>query len=180
MLYLIRHGEPASSWGDSDRDPGISELGKRQAEAVARTLQESGAIRAVTSPLARCRQTARPFEQLLETHARIDPGVGEVREPQGHPDRAAWLREVMQGTWPQAGEALDQWRKSVLSALERMPDNTAVFSHFVAINAVVSLLTGDDRVVVFKPAHCSVTQLSRVNGKLRVTQLGSEGALQLL
>ena len=37
-IILIRHGEAASSWGD-DLDPGLSNLGKSQAEAVKENLK---------------------------------------------------------------------------------------------------------------------------------------------
>jgi broad specificity phosphatase PhoE len=82
----------------------------------------------------------------------------------------------MAGTWSEAGDELQAWRKSVLAAVEKLPDETAAFSHFIAINVVVGLLTGDDRVVVFKPGHASITKLQRVGGKLRVAELGSEAA----
>ena len=64
----------------------------------------------------------------------------------------------------------------MLASVEKLPDETAVFSHFVAINALVSLLTSDDRVVVFKPGHASITKLDRRGGKLVVAELGPEAA----
>lgn len=175
MIYLIRHGEPDGAYGVHP-DPGLTELGGRQAFAAAEALAAAGAKRAITSPLARSRQTAAQFEKLMETHARIETGVGEIITPAGIADRATWLRGVMAGTWAEAGPELEAWRKSVLAAVERLPDETAVFSHFIAINAVVGLLTGDDRVVVFRPGHASITKLSRVGGRLRVAELGSEAA----
>ncbi|MEZ5939213.1 MAG: histidine phosphatase family protein [Hyphomonadaceae bacterium] len=178
MIYLVRHGEPESGWGDAP-DPGLSGPGKAQAEAVAQMLAEAGARTAVTSPLARCRQTAAPFERLLETHARLEPSVGEVRTPAGLTDRPAWLRDVMAGSWAEAGEALEGWRRRVLAAVEAVPGDTAVFTHFVAINAVVSLLTGDERVLVFRPGHCSVTRLERSGGRLHVAELGAEAATKV-
>jgi broad specificity phosphatase PhoE len=177
MIYLIRHGEPAAGWGEAS-DPGLSALGQKQAAAAARILAEAGAKRPVTSPLARCRETARPFEKMLETHARIDPLVGEVKEPASVPDRAAWLKAAMTGSWAEAG--LQGWAESVLATVEAMPKDAAVFSHFVAINAVVGLLSGDPRVLVFKPGHCSITKLERRGGKLHVVERGQEGALVLL
>lgn len=75
----------------------------------------------------------------------------------------------MAGTWTDAGAALQAWRADCLAAIEKLPDETAVFSHFIAINAIVSLLTNEDRVVVFKPGHASITKLTRVGGKLRVS-----------
>ena len=84
----------------------------------------------------------------------------------------------MGGAWAEAG--LEGWARSVLAAVEAMPDGSAVFSHFVAINAVVGLLSGDDRVLVFRPGHCSITRLERRAGALVVVERGQEGALVLL
>lgn len=177
MIYLIRHGEPSAGWGDH-LDPGLSDLGHRQAEAAADALARAGAMRAVASPMTRCRETSHPFEKQRETHARIESGVGEVRTPTGIPaaERPAWLQGIMAGTWADAGPGFQAWRAGVLKAVEACPDDTAIFSHFVAINALVGLLTGDERVVVFKPGHCSITKLARRGGKLAVVELGSEAA----
>ena len=82
----------------------------------------------------------------------------------------------MAGRWIGAGPEFDDWRAAALAAVDRLQDETAVFSHFVAINAIVGLLTGDDRVVIFRPGHCSVTKLVRRGGKLVVTELGAEAA----
>jgi broad specificity phosphatase PhoE len=175
VIYLIRHGEPAAGWG-AHPNPGLSELGHRQAFAAAETLAQAGAKRAVVSPLQRCRDTAAPFEKLMETHARIEPAVGEVITPPGIEDRAAWLKGVMAGRWAGVGPDFDNWRAGIMTAVERVQDETAVFSHFIAINVVVGMLTGDNRVVIFKPGHCSITKLARVGGKLRVAELGPEAA----
>jgi broad specificity phosphatase PhoE len=175
MIYLIRHGEPAASWG-AHPDPGLTELGTRQAFAAAETLAKAGAKRAVTSPLARSRETSAQFEKLMETHARIEPGVGEIITPKGIEDRAVWLKGIMTGNWSDAGEKLQAWRRQVLAAVEKVPDETAVFSHFVAINVIAGLLTNDDRVTVFRPGHSSITKLDRRGGKLVIKELGDEAA----
>jgi broad specificity phosphatase PhoE len=175
MLYLIRHGEPAGSWGNHP-NPGLTELGARQAADAAETLARLGAKRAITSPLQRCRETAAPFEKLMETHARIEPGVGEVITPPGIEDRAQWLKSVMAGRWGALGPDFDTWRAGVMAAVERVQDETAIFSHFIAINVIAGMLTGDDRVVIFKPGHCSITKLERRAGKLAIVELGSEAA----
>jgi len=175
MIYLIRHGEPAGSWG-AHPNPGLTELGARQAFAAAETLARAGAKRAITSPLARSRETAAPFEKLMETHARVEAAVGEIITPGGIEDRAAWLKGFMAGSWTGAGPEFANWRASVLAAVEKLQDETAVFSHYVAINVIAGLLTGDDRVMVFRPAHCSITKLERRGGKLRIAELGGEAA----
>ncbi len=175
MIYLIRHGEPAASWG-MHPDPGLTELGARQAFAAAESLAKLGAKWAVTSPLARSRETAAQFEKLMETHARIETGVGEIVTPEGVTNRPEWLRGVMAGNWSNTDPTLQAWRTSILAAVEKLPDQTAVFSHFIAINVIAGLLTGDDRVVVFRPGHASITRLNRSGGKLVVAELGSEAA----
>jgi broad specificity phosphatase PhoE len=175
MIYLIRHGEPAATWSEHP-NPGLSELGHRQAAAAAEAVATLGAKRAIVSPLQRCRETAAPYEKVMETHARIEPAVGEIIHPPGVEDRGAWLRGVMQGNWTGVGADFDRWRASALAAVDRLQDETAVYSHFVAINAIVGLLTGDDRVVIFKPGHCSITKLVRRGGTLAVAELGAEAA----
>lgn len=175
MIYLIRHGEPAATWS-THPDPGLTELGARQAADAAETLARAGAKRAITSPLQRSRETAAPFEKLMETHARIEPAVGEIITPPGIEDRGAWLRSVMAGNWSALEPDFQDWRSKVLGALDTLQDETAVFSHFIAINVVAGLLTGDDRVVIFKPAHCSITRLVRRGGKLQVAEFGAEAA----
>jgi len=175
MIYLIRHGEPAGAYG-AHPNPGLTELGTRPAFAAAETLAKAGAKFAVTSPLARSRETAAQFEKVMETHARIETGVGEIVTPRGIEDRVGWLRGIMAGEWTGTGAELDAWRRHVLAAVERLPEDTAVFSHFVAINVIVGLLTNDDRVVVFKPGHASITKLARVGGRLKVVELGAEAA----
>ncbi|HEV7692723.1 MAG TPA: histidine phosphatase family protein [Hyphomonadaceae bacterium] len=175
MIYLIRHGEPAASFS-AHPNPGLSELGARQAAEAAEAVATLGAKRAIVSPLQRCRETAAPYEKLMETHARIEAGVGEIITPPGIEDRGVWIRSIMGGKWSDLGPEFDAWRKGTLAAVEKLQDETAVFSHFVAINAIVGLLTGDDRVVIFKPGHCSITKLTRRSGKLAVLELGSEAA----
>jgi broad specificity phosphatase PhoE len=175
MIYLIRHGEPAAAWS-AHPNPGLTELGARQAADAAETLARLGAKRAITSPLQRTRETAAPFEKLMETHARIEPAVGEIITPPGIEDRGAWLKTVMAGRWIGLGPQFDDWRAAVLAAINRLQDETAVFSHFIAINVIAGLLTGDDRVVLFKPAHCSITRVARVGGKLQIAELGAEAA----
>ena len=185
-LYLIRHGRPAAGWGEDD-DPGLDEQGRAQAEAVARRLMELPAearpLRVVSSPLRRCRETAAPFARTLGVEVEIDPAVGEIPTPArlSHAERPAWLREAMGGEWSQIQGDIDYeaWRRAVVSALQTRA-RTAVFSHFVAINAAVSKLEGTDVVVAFRPDHTSVTTLESRDGALVLVERGREAATQVL
>lgn len=68
-VYMIRHGKPASTWGDADPDPGLDETGHAQARAAADSLLalpiEDRPTAVISSPLRRCRETAQPFADAL-------------------------------------------------------------------------------------------------------------------
>lgn len=185
-LYVIRHGKPAAGWGEDD-DPGLDEQGRAQAEAIAKWLMElppgTRPSRVVSSPLRRCRETAAPFARALGVEIEIVPAVGEIPTPASlaAAERPAWLREAMAGDWSQIKGDIDYdaWRRDVAAAL-RPRAGTAVFSHFVAINAVVSALEGSDAVVAFRPDHTSVTVLEDRDGELLLVGRGREAATRVL
>lgn len=179
MIYLIRHGEAAAGWGDHP-DPGLSELGNRQAEAVAEILGRFGIQNIIASPMQRCRETSGPLSAKLGLSPAIAREVSEIATPADTQDRVAWLRTVMAGTWTEAGADYVGWRAEMGAFVSALPAGTAVFSHFVAINALCSLLEGDDRVTVFRPGHCSVTRLEQRDGRLRLAEYGSESATRVL
>lgn len=179
MIYLIRHGEAAAGWGDHP-DPGLSDLGARQAEAVAEILGGHGIQRVISSPMQRCRETSAPLSAKLGLSPAIAPEVSEIATPANTPDRVSWLRAVMAGTWTEAGPDYVGWRANMGAFVSALPAGSAVFSHFVAINALCGLLEGDDRVTVFRPGHCSVTRLDMKDGRLRVAEYGSESATRVL
>lgn len=178
MIFLVRHGEAAASWGEHP-DPGLSDLGAAQARAVAEDLKSRGASQVACSPMQRCRETSRPFCELTGLTAEIVPEVSEIITPPDVTDRVVWLRELMAGQWPDDG-SMDAWRHEMLARVEAMSDNTVVFSHFVAINTLVGQLMDTRDVLVFRPGYCSVTVLERVGGALRVKELGSEAATRVL
>jgi broad specificity phosphatase PhoE len=186
-VHFVRHGRPAASWGGGDEDPGLDETGRRQAAAVAETLlMLSGPdrpTRVVSSPLRRCRETAGPLAKALGVPVEIDPAVGEIPTPEGidPAERPAWLRDAFKGTWADIGGDIDYeaWRARVMSAAIRHA-GAAVFSHFVAINAVVSAVTGQDEVVSFRPDHASVTTLDVEDGMASLVSLGGEAATRVL
>ncbi|MDE2357588.1 MAG: histidine phosphatase family protein [Alphaproteobacteria bacterium] len=185
-LYLIRHGRPGAVWGGSDPDPGLDATGHAQARKAAQALlalpEAERPIRVVSSPLRRCRETAAPLAEALGAEVRIDPLVGEIPTPRAltAPERGPWLREAMAGTWAGIVGDLDYeaWRAgvaaAVLAAAEAGP--CAVFSHFVAINGVLSLLAGRAEVIVLRPDHASCTVLEAGPEGLRLIQAGPEAA----
>ena len=174
-IHLVRHGRAAAGW-DSDPDPGLDELGREQAMAVARALAPMGPLPVVSSPLLRCRQTAFPLATAWKTEATVDPAVAEIPSPAGVAlaDRVDWLRAAMGGTWAQLGSPYTDFRDGVVAAVAALPADTVVFSHFVAINAVIGAAVGDDRLVIRSLDNCSVTVVDVVDGALELVEGGHE------
>ena len=185
-IYLIRHGKPASVGGEADPDPGLDETGRDQARRVAETLMALAPGErprfVVSSPLRRCRETAQPLADALGVTVEIDPAVGEIPTPAGLSleERPVWLREVMAGTWAGIVGDIDYeaWRRNVARALMSRAGG-AVFSHFIAINGVMSLIQGQDAVIVFRPDHVSCSELELAQGELRLTRLGAEAVTRV-
>ena len=177
-LVLVRHGQAAAAW-DADHDPGLDEQGGSQAAAVAEVLAAGERVPILASPLLRTRETAAPLERRWSMKATVEPGVGEIPSPiDDLGQRGAWLREVMQGTWSDLDATSRDWRDNVVATVRRIAaevGDAVVFTHFVAINVVVGAATGDDRVVVCAPDHCSRTVIEvDTDGSIELIELGGQ------
>src|SRR5688572_11288317 len=80
-LFVVRHGETA--WARErryagSRDVALSEAGRRQCEAVARTLAGSLPAAVYSSPLARARASAEIIAQPHRLGVEIDPAFREM------------------------------------------------------------------------------------------------------
>jgi len=173
-IHLIRHGRAAAGFGEA-LDPGLDDLGRTQAEAVAARWTGRPAIALAASPLRRTQETAAPLARLWSAAPRIEPRIAEIPSPgMALSERAIWLAEVMKGRWGQQAAELCAWREAVVRALLEVPADTVAFTHFIAINAAASAAMDDDRVIVFRPDYCSETVLEHDGRRLKVVQLGAE------
>lgn len=180
LLYLVRHGRAAAAW-DVDPDPGLDELGHRQAQEMAQVLAAEGPMQLVTSPMARTRETALPLAQNWQRQPRIEPRISEIPSPGlAVSERGAWLQEIAVQQWPELGEPLRLWRQDLLSALLEAEQDTVFVTHFMVINAALAAVTADSRVVSFRPDYCSVTVLRSENGQLHLVRRGAEGSTRVL
>ena len=179
QIALVRHGRASAGW-DTAVDPGLDELGCAQADDAAKKLDQIFAgqqVAIISSPLLRCQQTAEMFAKLRGGKIRITEHVAEIPSPVGveMSGRVDWLRVAMQGTWADLGSEYVAFRDSVVEFVQSLKTSTVVFSHFIAINAVVGALTGDDRLVIRSLDNCSITLLEQDSaGNLRIAQTGHE------
>ncbi|MEI9989310.1 MAG: histidine phosphatase family protein [Rhizomicrobium sp.] len=177
-IYMVRHGRAAAGFGE-DMDPGLDDLGRGQAEAVAGRLKSIGPRLILSSPLRRTQETAVPLARAWGRTPVIEHAVAEIPSPKGMSleERVAWLRGLMAGSWRDVPPDLAQWREACVAAVASLREDAVVFSHYVAINVLMGSAQADDRVVVFSPENCSVTIFDNDGGKLRLLDKGSEAAL---
>lgn len=180
MLYLVRHGRAAAAW-DVDADPGLDALGQEQARAAAQVLVPHGPMELVTSPMARTRETALPFQDAWRVEPRVEPRISEIPSPAiALAARGAWLKEIAGRNWSDVGESLWAWRNGVVAALSATTGDAVFVTHFMVINAVLAEMTGDNRVVSFRPDYCSITMLRNEGGRLSLLQRGVEASTRVL
>lgn len=186
--YLVRHARPAAGWGE-DPDPGLDAVGITQAEVAACALSERlDRLPVFSSPMRRCRETATPLEQRWGRPAHILCEVAEIPAPTLPSDaRRDWLDRAMSGTWsqlqrgsPAGSPDFRIWRTSLLTALTKLPGDSVIFTHFIAINVIVGSASGNDAVVSFRPDHASVTVVQVDEGNFRIIDLGSEAVTSIL
>ena len=105
---LIRHGQP--EWvrdGLNVVDPPLTELGHRQAAALAGVLAPLELDEVLVSPLLRARQTATPILQALGRPEDIDMWLEEIRDPKWHGTPAERAAEAYRELSSRA--AVDRW-----------------------------------------------------------------------
>jgi broad specificity phosphatase PhoE len=177
MLIVVRHGRTEANASGlllgRRLDPGLDELGRRQAEALARAL--SGATRVVCSPLLRTRQTADavglPVE-LDERWAEIDYGSldGTPLADVSAALWAEWRADI--GFVPgEGGESLAALGARVREAAadlvqEAREHDIVVVTHVSPIKAVTAwaLGVGDEIVWRMYCAPASITTIGTTGG----------------
>jgi probable phosphoglycerate mutase len=139
-IVMVRHAQPA--WEPGGRavdDPGLTELGHRQASCAAKALEGEKFDAIYRSPLQRVTETAAPIEQTLGMRAEVEP----------------WLREL--GLPSLAGQTSEQVQKYFSDAHARdlthwwdgLPGGES-FRHFYerVTSGLEGLLAGQHRVGV--------------------------------
>ncbi|MEQ8839342.1 MAG: histidine phosphatase family protein [Acidimicrobiales bacterium] len=166
MLIIARHGRTvANASGEllGRRDPGLDDLGERQAAAIGRMLV--GIDRVVSSPLARCRETAAAFGLPVEIDERlIELDYGRLEgTPVADVPADTWAAWRADTAWrPEGGESLDDLAARVWPALDELiheatERDIVVVTHVSPIKAAVAWSLG---VGIATQWRCFVAQAS--------------------
>ena len=179
LIHLVRHGQPETGW-NAHQDPGLSDLGRQQANSAAHALFEQGPLPILSSPLRRTRETAYEFEMLWRRPAAVEERVVEIPSPGlSGEERGEWLKTLQYRRWTDLDEVVQAWRERALECLLEISQDTVVVSHFMIINAVVGWTRGEEGIVCCQPLPGSRTTLERVGDTFRVVE-GAAGASTVL
>jgi 2,3-bisphosphoglycerate-dependent phosphoglycerate mutase len=192
-VIVLRHAESADPtvFHGAESDVGLSERGRKQAEAIAPILTARAPVAIVSSAMRRARDTAAPIAAVCGLSVLIEPQLHERRVGalSGTPTGAAdsdWpdtLRRWMAGETsfaPPGAESYDDIRDRVLPVWDRLTSAydgrcLIVVAHGVVCKVLfLSLLPG------FSPAdwqrlgpirNVALTELEGTHGRWQARQL---------
>ncbi len=177
-LLLVRHGQ--SQWNAARRlqgqaDIDLSELGKAQADALRPTIEEIGHCRAVSSDLARVRDTAHRIgadkPRFSQDLREIDVGdwTGRAIDDIRAEEEAAYQGWRAGTSSPPGGEGWADFVDRITGVVEeerRAPcQNLLVVCHGGVIRAILQKYIGLDPAHIIPVAPASLSALRLGNGK---------------
>jgi probable phosphoglycerate mutase len=187
-VVLIRHGSARHSTPeqpidliDGHSDPELTELGRRQAQAVAERLDGSRPAAFFVTPLRRTQETARPLAERLGVEPVILPDLREVYlgDWEGQLNHRvssanALTREVFEvERWdviPNA-EPMEEFSARVTRSMDRLvqaagPDQTTLaVVHGGVISEACSQVTGSRAFAFLYAENGSLTRLMRLRSR---------------
>jgi broad specificity phosphatase PhoE len=194
-FLLIRHADHAAIGHYlAGRAPGLhlSELGRRQVDAVVAALRAVRLTAVVSSPLERTRETAEPISRdhalkltIVDDVTEFEVGDWTGRKFADLDGDPAWPRfnELRSVTRPPAGELMVEVQARSIAAIlrlyEQYPGGTvAVVFHGDVIRAVLLYLLGMPIDLLHRleisPARISIIEID--SGQVRVLQVNGDTA----
>ncbi len=191
-IVLVRHALPVRIDATHDggpADPELAERGREQAARLVDALAADHVTALYTSPSRRARETAAPFERALGMTAQVEDGIAEFDakdssyvpieelKAAGDPRYTA----LIHGDLYSHDVDPVAFKARVVEAIERIaarhPGGRAVlFTHAGSINAATGAVLGQEKVIWFAPAYCSITRIGAArDGRRGIVSLNETG-----
>lgn len=170
MLTIVRHGRTAANASGlllgRRLDPGLDDLGQRQAVALAQVLR---ADRVVCSPLLRARETAAPLGMPVEVDERwAEIDYGELDGvPLSEVPLDIWARWRSDASFqPPGGESIAALGERVRPALEELIEDSkrrevVVVTHVSPVKAAAAWALGVGNEVAWR-MWCAPGSITRI------------------
>lgn len=176
QLILVRHAQPERVVGDTAAaaaaDPGLTDIGKLQADRVPAALAPHDIVRVVSSPQRRARDTALPTATARDLPVEVIDDLAEYDRdlPAYIPIEDAKTEFAEAYARIKAGHLPDQidgpaFTARVLAAVDNLvstaaPEDTVVaFAHGGVINALLADILTLPRPLTFPIDYCSITRI---------------------
>ena len=188
-LVLIRHARPEHiERAGGPADPALTDVGHRQARAVAAWMAAEAVDALYVSPMVRARQTVEPLERLIGCEAVVVDGVQEYDASADsyvpievlRRDRDKW-REFLarEQAIDRSGCAAEVTESLERIVAEHRGQRVVVVCHGGVINVWASAVLGTEPRLFFNPDYTSVNRfMAASSGERSVVSLNETAHLR--
>tara|TARA_B100001989_G_scaffold192067_1_gene140940 strand:- start:321 stop:884 length:564 start_codon:yes stop_codon:yes gene_type:complete len=168
-VIFVRHAEASNSWGDHP-DPGLSDTGIAQSKKLINRpeLRQLDDYSFISSPKLRAIDTARPLAKKFKKELIIEDIFTEIPSPDiGTENKQDWLRNILQMNKKELPENVAKWKDNIISKTRAFSRDSIVFSHFMVMNALLSELNSETKLLYFYPDYTSIVKIAIEDGEFR-------------
>ena len=184
-LLIVRHARPEreeKQEGQGPADPGLSEIGQRQAEAIANFLEGEKIDQIVSSSMKRAQQTANPLARRLgiEVIQRDDLRESDHNSSVYIPVEEMTVDSPAIQMYMNDPSAIfegdyEGFRNRVLQAFDEViqdfpSQKVAVFCHGMVISVYLQTLWGLGTPLVIRPDYTGLTRVEASSTGLRTVR----------
>ena len=169
QVIFIRHAEASNSWGNHP-DPGLSDNGKNQSKELINhpELIELDDYSFISSPKLRAIETAKPLAEKFKKELIIENIFTEIPSLNIEPDKKQeWLKNILQMNKNDLPENITKWKDNIISKTKAFSQDSVVFTHFIVINALLSELNSETKLLYFYPDYTSIVKITIEDGEFR-------------
>ena len=178
-LLLLRHGDIGKQYQDryiGRTDVSMSPLGHRQVRAVRALLDKEMPSRCISSPMARCRETAAAVMETADMDFTVDPDLREIDFGRWEGMAFGEIQKTFPGEinkWAEfnadfafpGGDKIGDFQERIVGVAERLVGNPAdtvlVCTHGGVIRLLICHFLGLQpwHYILFKVKHASLTTI---------------------
>jgi len=174
-IILVRHGEASEGW-PVHPDPGLSELGRRQAAKTGDSLIEQiPSYQLISSPKKRAVETMEIMSKKEKGAFQLDSNFIEIPSADIQlNEKRDWLIRIFTTPIHELPETVQEWRNNLIAWLREAEGNFIVTTHFMVINTLVSYIASNNQISYFHPDYASRTEIFIKDKKLIQLILGDD------